>query len=853
MKFEERVQKILRTLSLLLTVGCTAELRVPRAEVGALVGLFDDLDEMARSAAEYSGKAPGIYFLLNQLDPTIIGPADNRVSKATSAVKDEDIVRRRWLLVDFDPVRPTSTPSTDLEHQAAIALAKKCRTWLRDDQDWPEPVLADSGNGAHLLYRIDLPNDESCRRLMQDCLEVLALKFSDAKVSVDVANFNASRLCRVYGTMNRKGESSDERPYRRANLLNVPDEIELVSRRQLRELASMLPVTSRDSRKEQLNVALWIERNNVPVLADAPWKNGGHKWVLQCPWNELHNNRSAYIVQFPDGGVAAGCLHTSCEENDWPALRARFEERSGGGGPQVEFERDKVKGEVKQRFDLLGLSSEIELFRTPQGEAYGSVPIKGHFEHHPIKSRAFEDFLRYRYFSVTGSAPRPQDVRDATSHFMAVAMFDSPTKSVHVRVAAAGGLNYLDLCDGQWRAVQFDPAGWRVVAVPEIKFRRAPGMLPLPIPVRGGNINDLRKFLNFRTEDEWILFITDLLQALLPTGPYPVLGLHGEAGSAKTTGSRVFRMMVDPNTSPARAMPRDIRDLAIAANNSWVLIFDNLSYLPPWFSDCLCRMSTGGGFTTRQLYTDADEILFDGQRPIILNGAEELASRTDLVDRSIVLVMKIIETYTQEREFWTQFEEAQPRLLGALLDMAVKALGELGNVRLSETPRMADFATFATAAESGLGLSTGAFMTAYIRNRQDAHAVSWEASPIASVIFNLTEKGYWEGTAEELLGILSTMADDELRKSQSWPKNPRALSGILRRLATGLRRAGIDVEMWRENDRPRTRMISIQRRGSKNKDTTGPIRTSVQVKKERRKDRQREIVGSRLAEASAHE
>jgi hypothetical protein len=158
--------------------------------------------------------------------------------------------------------------------------------------------------------------------------------------------------------------------------------------------------------------------------------------------------------------------------------------------------------------------------------------------------------------------------------------------------------------------------------------------------------------------------VKKIVRTLVLLLAYPVLGFHGEAGSAKSTGSRLFRMMVDPNTSPARAMPRDIRDLSIAANNSAVLIFDNLSYLSQWFSDALCRLSTGGGFTTRQLYTDGDEVLFDGQRPIILNGVEELASRTDLVDRSIILELSVIERYTQEREFWKRFEEAHPRLLG---------------------------------------------------------------------------------------------------------------------------------------------------------------------------------------------
>jgi hypothetical protein len=462
----------------------------------------------------------------------------------------------------------------------------------------------------------------------------------------------------------------------------------------------------------------------------------------------------------------------------------------------------------------LELGSELELFRTPQGEGYVTFLVNDHREKHPIKGPAFEQFLRYRYFSLTRSAPRPQAVHDALVHFSAMAMFDSLRKPVFTRVAAAGETNYLDLVDDRWRAIAFDADGWRIVENPSVKFRRTQGMLPLPTPVRGGNINELRKFLNLRSDDDWILFVTALLQGLIPTGPYPVLGLHGEAGSAKTTGSRIVRAMIDPNTAPARAMPKDIRDLMIMANNSWVLPFDNLSYLPVWFSDCLCRLSTGGGFSTREIYTNAGEVIFEGQRPIILNGIEELATRTDLLDRSVLLELPVLENYREEREFWAEFEAARPRLLGALLDVAVEALRNLPEVQLTEKPRMADFAAIATAGEAELGLSTGAFIKAYNRNRTNANAVALEASPVASLICDLAEEG-WDGTAAELLTNLSGMADQQVINRRSWPKTPKILSGMLRRLATALRKAGIDLDFSRDNSRQRARVISIRRRGSR--------------------------------------
>ncbi len=341
-------------------------------------------------------------------------------------------------------------------------------------------------------------------------------------------------------------------------------------------------------------------------------------------------------------------------------------------------------------------------------------------------------------------------------------------------------------------------------------------MLPLPLPEKGGNIEDLRGFLNLQTDEDWVLFLAAQVAALFSQGPFPILGLHGEAGSAKTTAARVFRKMVDPNVAPSRGQAKDPRDLMIAANNGWQLSFDNLSYLPAWFSDCLCRLSSGAGFSTRQLYTDSGEVLFEGQRPIVLNGIEELATRTDLIDRSILLELPVIRQYREEQKFWKQFEAAQPKLLGALLDVAVQAIQELPNVKLTEQPRMADFAKLGTAIEPALGLKSGTFLRAYTSNRKKASRVALDASPIANRICELAVKG-WTGTATQLLSELNSTADEEVRRTKSWPKSPRVLSGMLKRLNTAFRTVGTEVESSRDDTRMRNRELSIRKLKAKGK------------------------------------
>jgi hypothetical protein len=216
---------------------------------------------------------------------------------------------------------------------------------------------------------------------------------------------------------------------------------------------------------------------------------------------------------------------------------------------------------------------------------------------------------------------------------------------------------------------------------------------------------------------------------------YPVMVLFGEQGSAKSTFSEILRALVDPNTAPLRALPREDRDLFIAASNGHVLAFDNVSGLPAWISDTLCRLATGGGFAVRQLYTDQDEVLFDASRPVILNGIEDIVTRPDLADRALFLTLEPIpeDRRRSEQELWTAFETERPRILGVPLDALVEGLKRLPATELEKLPRMADFALWATACETALW-PAGTFWSAYCGNRDEAVEGVIDADPIATAV-----------------------------------------------------------------------------------------------------------------------
>ena len=390
-------------------------------------------------------------------------------------------------------------------------------------------------------------------------------------------------------------------------------------------------------------------------------------------------------------------------------------------------------------------------------------------------------------------ARRRSGDRSALDLLEARAQFDGPERKVHVRIAEHGGRIHLDLADEQWRAVDIGPDGWPVVECPPVRFRRPAGILPLSVPEQGGSIEALNSFLDLASRNDFVLIVDLAVGGIAAGGPYPLLAISGEQGSAKTVLSKLLKALIDPNAAPVRSLSREERELMIAANNGYLLAFDNLSGLPNWLSDALCRLATGGSFAVRQLYAlDDEEILFEAARPILLNSIEEVVSRPDLADRAIFLTLAPIGEAQRrpESELWREFEIARPRILGALLDAVVHGLRTMSDVHLEALPRMADFALWATACETALW-PAGTFARSYKANRRAAIESIIEADPIANCVRAImVDRTMWTGSASDLLHLCAESARDVVSGGTAWAKNPRALAGRLRRAQTFLRTLG---------------------------------------------------------------
>lgn len=464
--------------------------------------------------------------------------------------------------------------------------------------------------------------------------------------------------------------------------------------------------------------------------------------------------------------------------------------------------RRKAKAKESQADSLvkLAISAGAELFHDPDGEAYARVPVGGHHEVWRLRTKGFKGWLARLFWEDREKAPSSQAVTDALNVLEGLAVHEGEERKVFVRVARVGASVYLDLGDEAWRAIELKAEGWRIVTRPPVMFLRPKGLRPLPDPIRGGSLDELAELVNVPAGNQWALVKAWLVGALRGEGPFWVLAVQGEQGSAKSTLSKMLRALIDPSKLPLRSPPKEERDLVIAAQNGWVVGYDNLSGIPAWLSDSLCRLATGGGFGTRALYTDNEEALFDVVRPILVNGIDDMLSRADLAQRSIVLDIPAIpdEERRDEQEVWAAFNASHARILGALCEAVCCAQRREPSVKLERPPRMADAARWATAAEPALGLEHGAVMRAICGNREEAVRQGLEAEPLADVLMHyVEERGSWTGAPSLLLKALKAVAEDEAKASRAWPKNASSLSSKLQRLAPSLRRVGVLVERGR--------------------------------------------------------
>jgi hypothetical protein len=723
---------------------------------------FTEVEEARQFIAEWNN-ARNNYNIYYSVNPT--------KRALSSKAKKADIASVAYLHVDADPDGGESPE----------AFKERMADRLERFEPFPTFVV-DSGNGLQYLWRLEQPVEVTDDKVIAD---IEARNYALAEqLGASPATRNIDRILRVPGTV------------------NYPNAL----KRKLGRTECWAKLLGHNGVAYPLSV---LPPHVEGASGDAGGRDEsgsgyGFRFMRACKAEGMDYTAACAALLEDDGKAGEwGC------RVDERQLRRAWD---NAAVPADDGEPPKKQADV-----LIALAQDAELFHTDARIAYADVQIDAneeidkHRETWSLKSAGFRLWLLHRYFLQTNSAPSREALSTAIAALEARAHFNSPMDQVHVRTASHDGKLYVDLCDAAWRAVEIDTKGWRIVAMPPVRFIRAPGMLPLPAPVRGGEIVDLCDFVNIKTARDFILLVAYMVAALRDRGPYPILVLRGEEGTGKSTLVRLVRSLIDPNKVPLRTLPRDERDLYIAAGNGYLLVFDNVSNLSPWLSDALCRLATGGGFATRMLYTDQDEVLIEATRPAVLNGIEDFVARPDLADRCVFLALTPIAEHDRrtEAELNAAFEAKRPALLGVLLDAVAHGLRYLPRVSLNAKPRMADFAKWAMACGDDYLWDPGDFTEAYGRNRRNATAALIDDDPVADALRTFMrqldkhlpegERGRWAGNATDLHHALTEVIGDKQAQSKDWPATPRKLRSCLQRAQAPLRKIGIEITFLRSS------------------------------------------------------
>ena len=383
----------------------------------------------------------------------------------------------------------------------------------------------------------------------------------------------------------------------------------------------------------------------------------------------------------------------------------------------------------------------------------------------------------------------------------AKAKFGENEKIVAHRIGNFEEKIYLDLADDQWRVIEIDYDGWRICENPPITFFRNSSDKALPVPVKGGAIDLLWKYVNI-PENQKLLCLSWLIECFRRDTPDPLLELNGEQGSGKSITQSYLRNLIDPNRVNLRSMPQKIDDLLVPAIHSFIVSLENLSNLSNEFQDRLCSISTGSGFAKRTLYSDAEESVYELKRPVMLNGIGSLVTRPDLLDRTLIIELPRITEKKTQRNIEEGFFHDRPQILGGLLDLLSKVLKTIPKIQLrgDNLPRMLDFTFTGEAVYQCFGRAKGEFVNSYFDNRKLGNQRILDESPVARSIIDYLGKnpaGY-SGNLKNLLSQLQIYRSS----SYNWVNSPKGLADNLKRYAPSLRSVGIDVHFdpVRKND-----------------------------------------------------
>ncbi|GBG39361.1 ATP-binding protein [Mycobacterium montefiorense] len=477
----------------------------------------------------------------------------------------------------------------------------------------------------------------------------------------------------------------------------------------------------------------------------------------------------------------------------------------------------RLVGMAQERY-ILGVSDD--------GEPFGADRTRPHLAMFLRGGRAgLRADLAARYFAETGAVAGGQALTDSTLILEGHAASQRPER-LYLRIAEHEGMAYVDTGRTDGQIIRIGGGRWTMTDAAPVRFLRTKLTGGMPLPAPDGDLARLWDFVNVSAEDRPVLLAV-LVAALVQCDvPHPVLALFAEQGSAKSTTTRMLVDLIDPSPVPLRQAPRDADSWVIAASGSWVVALDNVSAIPPWLSDSLCRAATGDGSVKRALYTDADLAVLKFRRCVIVNGIDVGAVRPDLAERLATVELRRIDRQRRQAEATLRHEwqQALPGILGGLLSLAAVVHQRLETISLDAPPRMADFGRTLAAVDEALAADG---LRRYLSRADQLSEDSLSADPFIERLRTSTLEPIIGKSAGELLAM-TTPAGDQWRRPKDWPKNGRDITAILRRHAPALRSLGwtIDDDGARNHRNVLLWTISPPQEDSMMKENSQPSRSS---------------------------
>jgi hypothetical protein len=537
--------------------------------------------------------------------------------------------------------------------------------------------------------------------------------------------------------------------------------------------------------KEECCLTLLLNRRyenisiNLPV--DANWTKTIDTFARELKRKNVAENHITMITDVADNNAVKILEHVQKEEEN---------KSSSPSKTQAETIIEIAKKMCKQFFH--------DQFNT----AYAAVVLDDHTEVIALDNKRFKHYICGAYYETKNSVPNAESITGAINVLKYEADFKGDMIPLQLRVASYDGDDTIlyDLTTKGWDIIRITVEGWKIEKSPII-FRRYSNQLPQVYPSRDYEQDVFDKFINLvnvKDSDNKLLLKCYIIALFVPGIQKTIQMLHGDQGAAKTTFQELEKMLVDPSSILTLAFPRKTDEFIQKLAHNYIAYFDNVSHIPDWISDILCRAVTGSGFSKRQLYTDDDDIVYNFIRCVGFNGINLAATKADLLDRGLIIQLSKISKKDRRlrSDILEEFNELRPKLLGYIFDILVKVLGTISSVELDELTRMADFAKICETISRCMGNKDNAFIDAYNRNIQLQTEQVLESNVIAPIIIKFMEnKISWVGSATELLGYMEPIAE-EMRintHSRGYPKGPNVLTRRLNEIKSTLEEIGISI------------------------------------------------------------